>query len=47
MWILKAYMEYEKTGTITSIEKNRIQYFYDRFFMNRIAVRTLIYQHSM
>ncbi len=36
----------EKSGPIDSIEKNRLQYFYDRFFMNRIGVRTLIYQHS-
>lgn len=28
------------------IDKNRLQYFYDRFFINRIGVRTLIYQHS-
>jgi hypothetical protein len=39
-------MEYERASPITLIEKNQIQYFYDRFFMNRIAVRTLIYQHS-
>jgi hypothetical protein len=39
-------MELEKTGPIDSIEKNRLQYFYDRFFMNRIGIRTLIYQHS-
>lgn len=39
-------MEYEKTGAIDLIEKNRIQYFYDRFFLNRIGVRTLIYHHS-
>jgi len=39
-------MELEKTGPIDSIEKNQLQYFYDRFFMNRIGIRTLIYQHS-
>jgi pyruvate dehydrogenase kinase 2/3/4 len=39
-------MELEKTGPIDLIEKNRLQYFYDRFFMNRIGIRTLIYQHS-
>ena len=39
-------MEMEKTGPIDVIEKSRFQYFYDRFFMSRIGVRTLIYQHS-
>ena len=39
-------MEMNQSGTIDLIEKNRLQYFYDRFFMNRIGVRTLIYQHS-
>ena len=39
-------MELEKTGPIDVVEKNRLQYFYDRFFMSRIGVRTLIYQHS-
>ena len=39
-------MELEKMGPIDVIEKNRLQYFYDRFFMNRIGIRTLIYQHS-
>ena len=42
----QAYMELEKAGPIDLIEKNRLQYFYDRFFMNRIGIRTLIYQHS-
>lgn len=39
-------MEMEKLGPIDLIERNRLQYFYDRFFMNRIGIRTLIYQHS-
>ncbi len=39
-------MELEKSGPIDLIDKNRLQYFYDRFFMNRIGIRTLIYQHS-
>jgi hypothetical protein len=39
-------MEMEKSGPVSLIEKNRLQYFYDRFLMNRIGVRTLIYQHS-
>lgn len=42
----QAYMEFEKISSSDMIEKSRIQYFYDRFFMNRIGVRTLIYQHS-
>lgn len=42
----QAYMEMDQSGTIDTIEKNRLQYFYDRFFMNRIGIRTLIYQHS-
>lgn len=29
------------------IEKNRIQYFYDRLFMSRIGIRTLVYHHSI
>jgi hypothetical protein len=40
-------MEYEKVGPVNLIQKNQIQYFYDRFFINRIGVRTLIYQHSI
>ncbi|CAF0743728.1 unnamed protein product [Adineta steineri] len=43
----QAYIELEKVGSIGIIEKNKIQYFYDRFFMNRIGVRTLIYQHTL
>lgn len=39
-------MELEKAGPIDTIEKNQLQYFYDRIFMNRIGIRTLIYQHS-
>ena len=39
-------MEFEQVNSISLIEKNQIQYFYDRFFMNRIGVRTLIYHHS-
>ena len=39
-------MEMNASGKIDIIEKNRLQYFYDRFFMNRIGIRTLIYQHS-
>ncbi|UJR28664.1 hypothetical protein I4U23_009893 [Adineta vaga] len=45
--LAQAYMEFEKTNPNDMIEKNRIQYFYDRFFMNRIGVRTLIYQHTL
>ena len=33
-------MEMEKSGPIDTIEKNRLQYFYDRFFMNRS-----VYEH--
>ncbi|CAF4811031.1 unnamed protein product, partial [Rotaria sp. Silwood1] len=42
-----AYMEMEQTGPIDLIEKNHLQYFYDRIFMNRIGIRTLIYQHTL
>ncbi|CAF1957290.1 unnamed protein product [Rotaria magnacalcarata] len=45
--LAKAYMEFEKVSSSNSIEKNRIQYFYDRFFLNRIGVRTLIYHHTL
>ncbi|CAF1096635.1 unnamed protein product [Adineta steineri] len=45
--LARAYMELEKAGPIDLIEKNRLQYFYDRFFMNRIGIRTLIYQHTL
>lgn len=45
--LARAYMELEKMGPIDVIEKNRLQYFYDRFFMNRIGIRTLIYQHTL
>ncbi|CAF0880848.1 unnamed protein product [Rotaria sp. Silwood1] len=42
-----AYMEMEQTGPVDLIEKNHLQYFYDRIFMNRIGIRTLIYQHTL
>ncbi|CAF1026140.1 unnamed protein product [Rotaria sordida] len=42
-----AYMEMEQTGPVDLIEKNRLQYFYDRIFINRIGIRTLIYQHTL
>ncbi|CAF2403881.1 unnamed protein product [Rotaria sp. Silwood2] len=42
----RAYMEMEQTGPVDLIEKNHLQYFYDRIFMNRIGIRTLIYQHT-
>ncbi|CAF1506386.1 unnamed protein product [Adineta ricciae] len=45
--LAQAYMEFEKISSSDMIEKSRIQYFYDRFFMNRIGVRTLIYQHTL
>jgi len=45
--LARAYMEMEQTGPVDLIEKNRLQYFYDRFFMNRIGIRTLIYQHTL
>ncbi|CAM4866839.1 unnamed protein product [Rotaria socialis] len=43
----RAYMEMDKAGPIDLIEKNHLQYFYDRIFMNRIGIRTLIYQHTL
>jgi len=45
--LARAYHETESTGPIDLIDKNRLQYFYDRFFINRIGVRTLIYQHTL
>ncbi|CAF0733354.1 unnamed protein product [Rotaria sordida] len=45
--LAQAYMEFEKVSLVSLIEKNRIQYFYDRFFMNRIGIRTLLYQHTL
>ncbi|CAF1161721.1 unnamed protein product [Rotaria sp. Silwood1] len=45
--LAQAYIEFQKVSSISLIEKGRIQYFYDRFFMNRIGIRTLIYQHTL
>ncbi|CAF2515903.1 unnamed protein product [Rotaria sp. Silwood2] len=45
--LAQAYIEFEKVSSISLIEKSRIQYFYDRFFINRIGIRTLIYQHTL
>ncbi|CAF0785504.1 unnamed protein product [Didymodactylos carnosus] len=43
----QGYIELEKTRQVNLYEKNQIQYFYDRFFMNRIGIRMLIYQHTL